>query len=217
MASEISLLRSGLQSLQVTGSDTQLQQLVSYLDLMERWNRAYNLTAIKNRQEWLSKHILDSLAILPWLDGHRLIDVGTGAGLPGIPLAIMLPNCQLSLLDSNGKKTRFLFQVKTQLGLSNVDIIESRVETYQPPVRYDCVVSRAFASLADMVVNCEHLLSLNGKYFAMKSALVTAEVTQMQVQYADRYAVKHIHSLDVPGVDGTRALVECQPTRVACV
>lgn len=217
MASEISVLRSGLELLQVACSESQLQQLVSYLDLMERWNRAYNLTAIKNRQEWLSKHILDSLAILPWLDGQRLIDVGTGAGLPGIPLAIMLPDHQLSLLDSNGKKTRFLFQVKTQLDLFNVDIIESRVETYQPVARYDCVVSRAFASLADMVVNCEHLLSPNGKYLAMKSALVTAEVTQMQAQYADRYAVKNIHNLSVPGVDGMRALVECQPTRVACV
>lgn len=217
MANELQALRLGLQSLQIACSDNQLQQLIEYLDLMARWNRAYNLTAIKNRQDWLSKHILDSLAILPWLDAQRLVDVGTGAGLPGIPLAIMLPDRHVSLLDSNGKKTRFLFQVKTQLGLSNVDIIESRVETYRPADRYDRVVSRAFASLADMVVNCEHLLSTNGKYLAMKSALVTSEVEQMQAKYADRYAVIQVHNLDVPGVDGARALVECQPIQAACI
>jgi len=210
-------LRFGLQSLGIDCNEEQYQQLQAYLVLMERWNRAYNLTAIKSRQEWVSKHLLDSVAILPWITQPRVIDVGTGAGLPGIPLAIFRPDCHFSLLDSNGKKTRFLFQVKTQLQLSHVDIIESRVETYRPSMRYDCVVSRAFASLSDMVAVCEHLLSSNGKFLAMKSALVHDEIAQMQQQYAGRYAQLEVHNLNVPGVDGVRTLVECQPKQVTSV
>lgn len=214
MPNEEQQLRVGLQSLGIEGSNEQLQKLVAYLDLMERWNRAYNLTAIKTRKEWVTKHLLDSLAILPWIDKPRMIDVGTGAGLPGIPLAIFRPDSHVSLLDSNGKKTRFLFQVKTQLKLHNVDIVESRVETYQPEVLYDLVVSRAFASLSDMVSGCEHLLSPKGCHMAMKSASVDIELKQMEQLLPGRNTVTNIHTLDVPHVEGVRVLVEIQPNQV---
>jgi len=217
MANEIQQLRLGLQSLGLGYSDTQLLQLEAYLDLLERWNRAYNLTALKNRQEWVSKHILDSLAIFPWIDRPRIIDVGTGAGFPGIPLAIFRPDSHIALLDSNGKKTRFLFQVKTQLQLENVDIIESRVETYQPRDRYDQVVSRAFASLSEMVCKCGHILSTNGSYMAMKSALVETEIAQMEQQMPNKYSVMNIHDLTVPGIEGARVLVELQPKQAVIV
>ena len=131
------LLISGIAELKVNCSDVQLDQLLSYLDMLEHWNKAYNLTAIRDPLEMIKLHLLDSLAISPLLQGNRFIDVGTGAGLPGIPLAIINPERHFTLLDSNGKKARFLFQVKIELGLSNINEVNKRVEQFAPEYMYD--------------------------------------------------------------------------------
>ena len=205
---ERTILELGMQTMSIPYTTAQIDQLLAYLDLMDRWNKAYNLTAIRGRDNWIIRHLLDSLAVLPLLRAHRGIDVGTGAGLPGIPLAIMRPDTPIALLDSNGKKTRFLFQAKMQLGLSNLTIVESRVEQYQPTELYDAVVSRAFASLADMVKVCEHLLSPGGSFFAMKAATVDSEITDMKKATDDRFSVTAIHELAIPGLNESRSVVE---------
>ena len=135
------LLILGIAELKVNCSDVQLDQLLSYLNMLEHWNKAYNLTAIRDPLEMIKLHLLDSLAISPLLQGDRFIDVGTGAGLPGIPLAIINPEKYFTLLDSNGKKTRFLFQVKIELGLSNINEVNKRVERFAPEHMYDAVLS----------------------------------------------------------------------------
>ena len=205
---ERTILELGMQTMSIPYTTAQIDRLLAYLDLMDRWNKAYNLTAIRGRDNWVIRHLLDSLAVLPLLRAHRGIDVGTGAGLPGIPLAIMRPDTPIALLDSNGKKTRFLFQAKMQLGLSNLTIVESRVEQYQPTELYDAVVSRAFASLADMVQVCEHLLSPGGSFFAMKAATVDSEITDMKKATHDRFSVTAIHELAIPGLNESRSVVE---------
>ena len=128
-------------------SSNQTEQLVTYADLLEKWNRAYNLTAIRNRKEMFDRHLIESLSIAPFLSGMNRIDVGTGAGLPGVPLAIIEPDVHYVLLDSNGKKTRFLAEVKRSLGLSNIEVETMRIESWQPDKLFDAVVTRAFADL----------------------------------------------------------------------
>ena len=132
---EIELLHQAAGEIGVNLSKQQIDQLISYVNLIEKWNRAYNLTAVRGRQELLTRHILESLAIAPFIVGERRVDVGTGAGLPGVPLAIADPQSQYVLIDSNGKKTRFLFEVKRQLGLSNIEVETIRVENWRPGSR----------------------------------------------------------------------------------
>lgn len=198
------LLVSGMGELNLDCSDEQLRQLLAYLDMLERWNKAYNLTAIRDPVEMIKLHLLDSLAISTLLQGDRFIDVGTGAGLPGIPLAIMNPDKHFTLLDSNGKKTRFLFQVRIELGLSNISEVNKRVEQFYPDHMYDAVLSRAFSSLYDMVINCQHLLADNGWFLAMKGRLEQSELSAIPKGYkvVEEYAVK------VPTVDGQRHLLK---------
>ena len=145
-------------------TEKQQQQLVRYVELLDKWNKAYNLTSVRLPQEMMVKHIMDSLVVAPHLPGHHYIDVGTGPGLPGIVLAIALPNTQFVLLDSLGKRVRFLMHVKHELGLDNVTPVQSRVEEYQPSVKLDGVLSRAFASLQDMVDWCSHLIDQSGHF-----------------------------------------------------
>src|SRR3990167_2203292 len=160
-----------------------VSSLERYLDLLEKWNKTYNLTAIRDREEMVCRHILDSLAILPWIKGTRIIDVGTGAGLPGIPLSLANPNLQVVLLDSNGKKTRFLQEVKRVLRLNNVLIINSRVEDYKNNFSFDTVVSRAFTNLKNMLEKTEHLLDKDGIWLAMKGIKPEEELTQITNNY----------------------------------
>ena len=197
------LLEAGMQQMGVEYSSEQRDMLLAYLQLLMTWNRAYNLTAIRDPGEMIKLHLLDSLAVLPHLSGKRLIDVGTGAGLPGIPLAIMCPERDFTLLDSNGKKTRFLFQARCDLGLSNLKEINSRVESHQPEVPYDAVLSRAFTSVADMVNKCSHLLSPEGLFLAMKGKFPQSELSEV----GKDYKVNASHTLQVPGVDGERHLI----------
>jgi 16S rRNA (guanine527-N7)-methyltransferase len=138
-------------------NEQQRSQLVGYVELLNKWNKAYNLTSVRDPMDMLVKHILDSIVVSPHLQGERFIDVGTGPGLPGIPLAIMNPDKTFYLLDSLGKRIRFIKQVLHELGIKNVTTIQSRVEEFQPEVKFDGVLSRAFASMLDMVEWCHHL------------------------------------------------------------
>ena len=151
------LLQQGCDDLEVCIAASQRQQLLEYVALLAKWNKAYNLTAVRDEAQMVVRHLLDSLAVVPYLTGKRLIDVGTGAGLPGIPLAILFPEREFHLLDSNGKKTRFLTQVKNELGLTNLQVVNSRVEAFEPGQPFDGITSRAFASLADFTQLTRHL------------------------------------------------------------
>ena len=187
-------------------TDQQLQQLVSYVQLLDKWNSAYNLTSVRDPQEMLVKHIMDSLVVAPHLQGDHIIDVGTGPGLPGVPLAICCPDKQFTLLDSLGKRIRFLNQVKIQLKLENIHPLQSRVEDHQRDAGYDSVVSRAFASMTDMVTWCKHLPAQNGQFLAMKGAQVQEEIAALP----DFVKVVDTIELHVPELVGQRFLVRLQ-------
>jgi len=207
MADSASKLRAGLDALELPLCDQQVALLLDYLSLLQKWNRAYNLTAVRDPHEMLYLHLLDSLSIAKYIQGNELIDVGTGPGLPGIPLAICFPDRKFTLLDSNGKKTRFLFQARNSLNLDNVREVQSRVEAYQPDTHFDAVISRAFSSLLDMVEKCSHLLATGGCYYAMKGQYPQQELSELP----KHYNVIASHRLEVPGVEGQRHLVEIAP------
>ena len=181
----------------------QQQQLVRYVELLDKWNKAYNLTSVRLPQEMMVKHIMDSLVVAPHLTGHHYIDVGTGPGLPGIVLAIALPDTQFVLLDSLGKRVRFLMHVKHELGLDNVTPVQSRVEEYQPSVKLDGVLSRAFASLQDMVDWCSHLIDHSGQFIALKGVYPSEELESLPagVKFEKKIA------LEVPELDAQRHLI----------
>lgn len=197
-------LELGLKEMSLSLTETVIDKLMAYLVLLNKWNKAYNLTAVRDPYEMVSRHLLDSLSIVPFIDGQRLIDVGTGGGLPGIILAILKPDCEVNLLDSNGKKTRFLFQVKTELGLDNVTVHHCRVEQHQPEQLYDGVLSRAFATLLDMVNGSHQLLKDNGRFYAMKGIYPEQELSELP----KHYKVIACHPLTVPFEQGQRHLVE---------
>jgi 16S rRNA (guanine527-N7)-methyltransferase len=178
-------------------------QLLQYVDLLIKWNRAYNLTAIRDPKDILTKHILDSLSIAPHVTGTRLLDIGSGAGLPGIPLAILNPDLPITLLDSNGKKTRFLTQVKASLNLHNVTIIQSRVEAYQPSFHFDCIVSRAFATMSETLSWAQHLCSPKGMFVFMKGVYPEDEIAALPPSFA----ILATHRLQVPDLVGERHLI----------
>lgn len=197
------ILVNGIASLNLNVTDDQIDQLIGFIKLIEKWNKAYNLTAIRNREEMTRLHILDSLAIVPHIEGKRIIDIGTGAGLPGIPLAICLPEIGFTLLDSNAKKTRFVQQVVLELKLKNVEVLHSRVESHHPEQGYDAVLTRAFASLPDIVKLTAHLLAANGVLLAMKGQNMEAEIAEINAESA-------VIPLSVPGADVERCLVRIQ-------
>lgn len=196
----------GQTSLQL--SELQLQQLVQYVELLDKWNSAYNLTSVRDPREMLVKHIMDSLVVAPYLHGKRIIDVGTGPGLPGVPLAIICPDKEFVLLDSLGKRIRFLNQVKLQLKLSNITPLQSRVEEHQ--AKYDTVISRAFASLSDMLHWCQHLPAMGGQFLAMKGAQAQEEIAALP----DFVKVVGKVELTVPELVGQRYLLVLEKTAV---
>lgn len=180
---------------------TQLSsKLDTYLDLLTKWNRAYNLTAILKREDMISRHILDSLAILPWINGTRVLDVGTGAGLPGLIIALARPDLSVTLLDSNGKKIRFLQEAKRVLAITNVEIIQKRVQDYQTYESFDTIVSRAFSQISDIIKLSKHLIANNGIWLAMKGLVPIDELGCID----DSYQVK---SYKVPNLNGNRCCV----------
>lgn len=177
-----------------------IDPLSHYLLLLNKWNLAYNLTAIRDLESMVNKHLLDSLAILPWVQGPNLIDVGTGAGLPGIPVAIARPDLRVVLLDSNGKKLRFLQEVKRQLRLENLEIVHSRVENYRPAAGFDTVVSRAFSSLDQMLHWTHHLINDNGIWLAMKGRYPETELQAIRQPF-------RVETYSVQGIEGERCCV----------
>lgn len=185
-------------------TDTQKTQLVQLVELLHKWNKAYNLTSVRDPDAMLVKHILDSLVVSPHLRGERFIDVGTGPGLPGLPLAIINPDKQFVLLDSLGKRINFIRQVIQELGLTNVTPVKSRVEEYQPDVGFDCVLSRAFASLEDMLSWCHHLPSEQGSFLALKGQYPEQELAQLPANIR----LVACHELRVPELEGERHLLE---------
>jgi 16S rRNA (guanine527-N7)-methyltransferase len=203
-----SLLEKGIAKLGLEVSSHQLKSLVAYVDLLEHWNKTYNLTAIRDRSDIVVRHILDSLSVVPSVMGSSVIDVGTGAGLPGIPIAVIQPEKTVALLDSNGKKTRFLHQVVTSLGLSNVRIFHARAKDHKGTAGYDHVVTRAFATSAKIVDECAHLLKASGTILAMKSMSADQELESLD----PRVSVLEKSVLQVPYLDESRVLVILKPT-----
>lgn len=196
-------LESGLADMDLSLSDSQQQQLLAFLALLNKWNKAYNLTAVRDEQVMVSRQLLDSLSIMPWVTTEHLLDVGAGGGLPGIPLAIVFPEKRFTLLDSNGKKTRFLNQCVLELGLDNVDVIHGRAEDCQPEQPFDQISSRAFTALENLVTWCEPLLAENGEFLAMKGQYPDDEVSALPAGWQ----VESSQALTVPGADGERHLL----------
>jgi len=184
--------------------------LLNYVALMQKWNKVYNLTAVRDPQKMIIQHLLDSLAVLPHLVGRRIIDVGTGPGLPGIPLALANPALELTLLDSNHKKTSFLRQVCLELNLNNVTVVCERVEAWRPTEKYDVVISRAFSDLAEFVSLALYLCSDTGLMLAMKGIYPHEELTRLPATVE----LQGVESLKVPGLDAERHLVLLRPTKM---
>ena len=200
-------LAAGAVQLGVSLDGAALDRLMAYVALLVKWNRAYNLTAVRDPAEMIEKHLLDSLSITGYLHGERICDVGTGAGLPGVPLAIACPERHFTLLDSNGKKTRFLVQAAAELQLRNLDVVHARAEQYRPPAPCDTVVTRAFATLADMLAASGHLLAADGRFLAMKGAFPRDELAAVP----PGFRVQDVVELHVPGLEGARHLVRIAP------
>ena len=200
------LIEKGCNTLSLTVTDNQLDLLVSYVEQLVKWNKAFNLTAIRDPLEMIKLHVLDSLAIvkpLSKLEGQRFIDIGTGAGLPGLVLAIIWPQKAIHLLDTNGKKTRFLTQFKHLHQLDNVEVFNMRCEAYSPELAYDIVLSRAFASITDMLEGCQQLVCDGGVFVAMKGTYPQQELDAMPTNYS----LIDCETLQVPGVDAERHLL----------
>ena len=177
--------------------------LLSYLSLLQHWNRAYNLTAIKDPFEMVVRHVMDSLSVLPWISGGRLLDAGTGAGLPGIPLAIATPGLEVTLLDGSGKKIRFLNHVRRELALENTFPVQERLETFIPPSSFDAVISRAFTNLASFARAAQHLAPATSRLLAMKGRYPESELQALP----DWVGVDSVEKLTVPGLQEDRHLV----------
>lgn len=201
MDSSAKWLVSAIQQLGIEATATQIDALLVFIQLIEKWNKVFNLTAIRGKHKILCLHILDSLAILPFVTGDKIIDVGTGAGLPGIPLAIFMPRVQFTLLDSNSKKTRFVQQVVLELQLNNVEVVHGRVENLGRYADYDAVLSRAFASLSDTMNLVEHLLQPAGVLIAMKGKNPQQELKKITQPYT-------LQSITVPGVVAERCVLQ---------
>lgn len=205
------ILVQGANEMKVALSEPQISNLLAYIREFDKWNKAYNLSAIRDIRQMVARHLLDSLSVVPYFleNNHsteNVIDVGTGGGLPGIPLAIMFPEKKFTLLDSAGKKTRFLFHVKTLLKLENVSVENRRVEEFQPVKKFNTVISRAFASLQDMTEGCSHLLETDGVFLAMKGIYPQDELAPI----ADKIELLESIKLDVAATDGERHLLVLQ-------
>lgn len=205
------LLIKGAEQMSVALTESQTENLLAYIREFDKWNKAYNLSAIRDIRQMVGRHLLDSLSVVPYFlkaqhSTKRVIDVGTGGGLPGIPLAIMFPEKQFTLLDSAGKKTRFLFHVKTLLNLDNVSVENRRVEEFQPAQKFNTVISRAFASLQDMTEGCAHLLEKDGVFLAMKGVYPQDELAPI----ADQIELLESIKLEVAETDGERHLLVLQ-------
>lgn len=196
-------LSTGARQLGVELSEAQHAQLLAYLALLIKWNKAYNLTAVRNPDEMVSRHLLDSLSVMPFIHSARWLDVGSGGGMPGIPLAILHPDKHVTVLDSNGKKTRFLTQVKLELKLDNLQVIHKRVEEFQPELPFTGIVSRAFSSMENFTHWTRHLGDAQTQWLAMKGLHPADELVALPADFK----VDSEQALTVPGCQGQRHLL----------
>ena len=201
---ELSLrLKKGVAELGLALGRDGRNKLLQYLALLEKWNQVYNLTAIRGGDKMVSGHLLDCLAVIPYVTGTRVLDVGSGAGFPGIPVAVARPNIQVALLDSNHKKAAFLRQAVAELQLKNATVVCERVETWHAAEKFDCIISRAFAEIAEFIALTRHLLAPDGVLVAMKGVHPFEEIERLPPDFR----LRQVHALAVPGLEAERHLV----------
>jgi len=200
-------LAAGIAGLGLALPEGAEAKLLDYLALLDKWNRVYNLTAVRDAGRMVSLHLLDSLAAAPYFLGETVLDVGSGGGLPGIPLAIARPELRVTLVDSIAKKTAFLQQAKAELGLGNLNVVTSRVEDYRPAARFDVITSRAFSDLKEFVTLTRHLLEPGGRWLAMKGLYPNEEISVLPADVK----VSADHLLVVPGLEASRHLIILEP------
>jgi 16S rRNA (guanine527-N7)-methyltransferase len=201
---QVPILLDGARGLGIQLDESQQHKLLRHLDLVDEWGERMNLTAIRDRAQQVTKHLLDSLSVLPWLRGPHVADVGSGAGFPGVPLAIAAPQVHFALIESTGKKCRFLEHVRDALGLANVEVVQVRAESYKPEIRFDTVLARAVGPLADLVRNAGALVTGDGRLLAMKGRYPQDELAKK----LNGWKLVAVHPLKVPGLDEERHLVE---------
>lgn len=196
-------IEQGLEALAIEASGVQIDRWLAYIALLDKWNQAYNLTAVRDPSDMVSRHILDSLAVSPHITSQDMLDVGAGAGIPSIPLAILWPERTLTGLDSNGKKTRFMQQAQVALKLPNFSAVQTRIEHYQRTPAFDGIMSRAFAQLDDFITGSQHLLAPQGRFWAMKATLDDSELSRV----AKPFKVEACIPLAVPHCEAQRHLI----------
>lgn len=194
-------LADGIHKMGLDVSTQAKQQLLQYLALLQKWNKVYNLTAVRDPQEMVTLHLLDSLSVLPYIKGHNLLDVGSGAGLPGVVIAICKPDLQVTTIDTVQKKAIFMRQVKGELGLDNLSVVHARVEAHHPQQPYDQVISRAFSEIALLMQLTKHLIAKGGEWLAMKGLVPTQELAVLAEK------PKAIVPLQVAGLEAQRHLL----------
>ncbi len=199
----LDLLENGLEKIGLAKDSLKTQQWLAYIALLHKWNKAFNLTAVQHPSQMLYRHLFDSLSVASLIDSRNLLDVGAGAGLPSIPLAILWADRNITALDSNGKKTRFMSQVKAELKLSNLTVVHARIEDYQPAVLFDGVISRAYTALSDFVTSSSHATKQEGEFFAMKAHISMAEREALPKEYK----IVKCQRLHVQGCEAERHLV----------
>jgi len=203
--SQSAILAKGIAEAGLPIAEQKQQKLLAYLALMQKWNKVHNLTAVRDADEMVTLHLLDSLVVLPFVDGKALLDVGSGAGLPGIPLAICLPDLKVTVIDSNNKKVSFMRQAKAELGIDNLEVLGGRVEEIAPNHKFDMVISRAFSDL-DLFISLTHqLCDVQGKWLAMKGVYPEAELVELEKKTG--ITPSKVKELKVPGLTAQRHLV----------
>ena len=204
---QTALLASGIAEMRLDVSIDAQQKLLTYLNLLQKWNKVYNLTAIRDPLEMVTLHLLDSLSVLPYINANNLLDVGSGGGLPGIVLAICKPTLQVTTIDTVQKKAIFMRQVKGELGLSNLTVVHARVESYKPMQKFDAIISRAFSEIALFIKLTQHLLAENGQWLAMKGQVPHEELEDLEIKLNKVIKIKNIIPLKVAGLEAERHLL----------
>ena len=202
--SQQAILEQGIKDAKLAISAETQHKLLGYLALMQKWNKVHNLTAVRDADEMVTLHLLDSLVVLPYVDAKNLLDVGSGAGLPGIPLALCLPDLQVTVIDSNSKKVSFMRQVKAELGITNLEVIGGRVEDIAPTRQFEIIISRAFSDLSLFISLTHHLLATDGKWLAMKGVYPEAELADLLAKTG--VVASKVEVLNVPGLEAQRHL-----------
>lgn len=202
--SQQAILKQGIGDASLGISEHAQEKLLAYLALMQKWNKVHNLTAVRDADEMVTLHLLDSLVVVPFISAKNLLDVGSGAGLPGIPLALCLPDLQVTVIDSNSKKVSFMRQVKAELGIANLEVLGGRVEEIASTKKFEIIISRAFSDLRLFISLTHHLLDVHGKWLAMKGVYPEVELAELAENTG--ISASKVEILKVPGLDAQRHL-----------